>query len=301
MSTNNNKARKSIESSIKAHVVNYLDVSYKANEESLTILDELCAMSKNLFFKVKDNLGTAIVIPTVLGGLIQLIELGSINTSYIRFFSANQLIPDGLIAVLILILASIIFTIYKKLFSKNLNLLNLTNFVNLPSYSMVIYFAVISLFFLGSIYYLYNYDTYMSIQDIPIILLAFNVAFLALVLHVKDVSFALSFYILRKYNTDKFIVEASRYYSFCIGLVLLIIFLLLSIKLVLTQLDSINQPYNLDNYANLEERIADDYNGIDKQGYELLYFNDLYTFVEIKKPDDKEKKVAIYKTEDVLF
>ena len=122
-----------------------------------------------------------------------------------------------------------------------------------------------------------------------------------MVLHVKDVSFALSFYVLRKYDTDKFIVEASRYYSFFIGLVLLIIFLLLSIKLVLTQLDSINKPYNLDNYTNLEERIADDYNGIEKQDYELLYFNDLYTFIEIEKPQDDKKKVVIYKTEDVLF
>lgn len=249
MSTNNNKACKSIESSIKAHTVNYLDVSYIADEESLTILDELYAMSKKLFIKVKDNLGTAIVIPTVLGGLIQLVELGSINTSYIRFFSASQLIPDGLIVVLTVIFVSIVFIIYNKLLSKNSHLLNLINFVNLPIYSIVIYFAVISLFSLVSIYHLYNYDTYMSIQNIPIILLALNAAFLAFVLHVKDVSFTLSSYVLRKYNTDKLIVEASRYYSFCVGLVLLLIFSLLSIKFVLSQLESINKPYNLDNYT----------------------------------------------------
>lgn len=302
MSTNKNKARKIFESSIKAHTVNYLDVSYKkANEKSLTILDELYAISKSLFFKVKDNLGTAIVIPTVLGGLIQLVELGSINISYIRFFSANQLIPDGLIVVLTVILVSIVFIIYNKLLSKNLNLLNLTNFVKLPIYSIVLYFAIISVFLSVSIYYLYNYDTYMSIQNISVILLALNAAFLAFILHVKDVSFALSFYVLRKYNTDKLIVEASRYYSFCIGLALLLIFLLLSIKLVLTQLNSINKPYNLDNYTSLEERIVDDYSGIDKQDYKLLYFNDLYTFIEIKKPQDNRIKVVIYKTEDVLF
>jgi uncharacterized membrane protein YozB (DUF420 family) len=52
----------------------------------------------------KDNLSLIILLPTILGGLWQLIELSSLSFSFVRFFSVTQLLPDGLLILTMIIL-----------------------------------------------------------------------------------------------------------------------------------------------------------------------------------------------------
>ena len=54
-------------------------------------------------------------------------------------------------------------------------------------------------------------------------------------------------------------------------------------------------PERLANYEYVKSRIEEDY-GKD-QKYDIRYFNDKYTFIEITK----DKSIAIYKTDDILF
>lgn len=61
----------------------------------------------SLLEKIKSNLALIILLPAVFGGLWQIIELARISISYIRFFSATQLVPDGLL--MLFILASLYF------------------------------------------------------------------------------------------------------------------------------------------------------------------------------------------------
>ncbi len=59
---------------------------------------------------IKDNIAIIVLIPTVLGGLIQLFKLGMIDLRYIRYFSVTQLVPDGLLAILLLcIITAIVY------------------------------------------------------------------------------------------------------------------------------------------------------------------------------------------------
>jgi hypothetical protein len=46
---------------------------------------------------IKNNISLLVLLPTVAGGLWQLLELLSLGTPYIRFFSLTQLVPDGLL------------------------------------------------------------------------------------------------------------------------------------------------------------------------------------------------------------
>jgi len=58
----------------------------------------------NKFFNytwIKDNISMLILFPTICGGLWQIIELSSIGTQYIRFFSISQLVSDGLLILYI--------------------------------------------------------------------------------------------------------------------------------------------------------------------------------------------------------
>lgn len=64
----------------------------------------------NLYKQLKDNLSVILLVPTILGGIWQLLELSSISASFIRFFSFTQLIADGL---LILFVLTIFFISYR--------------------------------------------------------------------------------------------------------------------------------------------------------------------------------------------
>lgn len=55
---------------------------------------------------IKENLSLIVVVPAFIGGLWQSIELMSISTPYIRFFSVSQIIPDGILILLFFLTAS---------------------------------------------------------------------------------------------------------------------------------------------------------------------------------------------------
>jgi hypothetical protein len=59
---------------------------------------------------VKENIQIIVLVPTILGGLWQILELSLISTSMIRFFSISQLVADGL---LILFLGGVIYLAYR--------------------------------------------------------------------------------------------------------------------------------------------------------------------------------------------
>lgn len=58
---------------------------------------------------IKNNIAMIALIPTFAGGLLQLIKLGLISVSMIRFFSISQLVTDGIIILLFLSFPILIF------------------------------------------------------------------------------------------------------------------------------------------------------------------------------------------------
>lgn len=65
-------------------------------------------LNHNIFLKnhlsfnnFKENLPIILIIPTSLGGIWQLLELSNLGIPYIRFFSVAQLLPDGLVVIVI--------------------------------------------------------------------------------------------------------------------------------------------------------------------------------------------------------
>ncbi|WP_348814152.1 hypothetical protein, partial [Flavobacterium maritimum] len=49
-------------------------------------------------------LSVLVIVPAFIGGLWQIIELSNISITYIRFFSISQIVPDGLLILLFLLL-----------------------------------------------------------------------------------------------------------------------------------------------------------------------------------------------------
>ncbi len=60
---------------------------------------------------VKDNLSMILLVPTILGGLWQVLELSSISSSFIRFFSFSQLVADGILILFLISIFSVSYSI----------------------------------------------------------------------------------------------------------------------------------------------------------------------------------------------
>ena len=52
---------------------------------------------------MQKHIGIIVLLPTIIGGIWQILELGSLGTPYIRFFSVSQLVSDGLLVCYILL------------------------------------------------------------------------------------------------------------------------------------------------------------------------------------------------------
>ncbi len=69
---------------------------------------------KHYYELIKDNLSMIILLPTIMGGLWQILELSNMSISFIRFFSATQLLPDGLLILFIILPLYIAYKISPK-------------------------------------------------------------------------------------------------------------------------------------------------------------------------------------------
>jgi len=73
---------------------------------------------KKQYLHLKDNLSIIILIPTIIGGIWQLLELSSISTSFIRFFSISQLVADGILVLFICTVFYFSFKLSTKMIGK---------------------------------------------------------------------------------------------------------------------------------------------------------------------------------------
>lgn len=62
---------------------------------------------KEVLNDIKDYWSLIVVIPPLIGGLFQILELSLISSSYIRFFSVTQALVDGLLFLFFVILLSL--------------------------------------------------------------------------------------------------------------------------------------------------------------------------------------------------
>ncbi|MFV8390743.1 hypothetical protein [Flavobacterium sp. LB1P71] len=119
-----------------------------------TILLEIQKEFKsNPILFIRENLSLIIGIPTLLGGLWQVVELSRLSFSYLRFFSISQIVPDGLLIISVIIILWLILYWYVIIFrvedDENKELLkeNLKTKSPFPKYItlllILIYFTII--------------------------------------------------------------------------------------------------------------------------------------------------------------
>lgn len=254
---------------------------------------------ENEYYKgVKENLSIILLVPTLLGGLWQIIELSRISTSFIRFFSVSQIIPDG---ILILFFLSFLYAGLMIAYShfKSYTLQELFKGFNKDENVkgvIIINSAMFSVSLL-SFYLLYpGFESFWNERTLaPAVVFVTVPAFLIVVFGL----FFSSITLLK--------VLASRI-GFKIGIkviqfgmaVLMLLLLYVGIGLCFVFASAFHKnfsfPHNFKNIEYLDCKIS--HGKFGKYKHQVLYFNDKYAFVKYEV--DKKEIIEVFDFKDLL-
>lgn len=283
---------------------------------------------KNLFKKLNDNLSLILLIPTLLGGIWQIQKLFAIDFNLIRYFSITQLIPDGILILIYLIICLfgiipiVILTsfFYVKINEKN-KLIESTNtdIENIQNKTKTTlsedFDALIEVYRHKSKKYeltkeliSFKFKKFYYVFIINII-----ICFLLIVLDyfiIKKYDFRDSIYFINYlsyiyiYNkffdsTNQLLNKGLNFIKYDFGDIVFLFFIFLLPFFFLSGINKItNGFYTNENNTAL---ILDFKKSNPNSDFEILYLNDSYIFVNEKCNDSlKTEKIKIYPFEDTL-
>lgn len=257
---------------------------------------------------IKNNKTLILFIPTILGGIWQFLELYSIDTIYIRFFSITQLISDGLVILFVTLPLLLFYYLllyiganYNKVFRKNAFNFNRYIFVLIFLFSLLIVVGTMISVFME---YVVISESIMEISNA--IGISLMLAFYLGVFNLSSNKIRSGFLDKKKrikilMNFDLFIFMIKSFTMFFLFIVLLTL-----IKLISSNYSFPEDSLNINNVYSLLET---DYN-LESKKCKIAYMNDTYTFIEYSYPKEKDemttasdtiaKKIIIYKTDELF-
>lgn len=255
-------------------------------------------MKKILDF-IKDYFTIIVSIPPLLGAIWQIINLSKISFSYIRFFSVTQLIADGIIILITIILISFypfifffgksskpkeeteteseyFYTIFTKV--KNISL-------SKGIFSLVFSFFLIYEVYKFNIFFIKNLDNIFTIFTVLPINIILYLAIPILALRGKNY--------LINYNTKTLKIISQ------INILFLILITIIIANLYYNRFNQLMLfPDNLENQTKIENKLNESY---PNKKVELIYNNDKYLFYSISSDSIKKNdKIKIVPFEELF-
>jgi hypothetical protein len=266
---------------------------------------------KGIYSRIKNNLNIILLVPTMIGGLWQMVELASISPAYIRFFSITQLIPDGLLILFVITVLYISIKLgiltFKRYFVKEID----RN--GQPSlWSSIALFVVM----ITTIWYfareLYAYPIFGKV-DISLSEVFFTIVMTIFLIGLFGVSvlrllryifFANQEWIWGKLDDEQFKCKVKRWINNTMPYILLFS-IVFALKVLMVDLmpfwrqsrNSLMSSSSLLNSNNISHYVEENYDSSNK--IEILYFNDKYIFIKIH-PSKNSMKILVLKF-DKLF
>ncbi|MBS7255857.1 hypothetical protein [Flavobacterium branchiicola] len=231
-----------------------------------------------LYNNIKDNLSMIALIPTLFGGIWQIIKLGNLSSNMIRFFSISQLLSDGILFLLIVVLP-LIFTVPIILVEDENQIKSnddvLEEKMDKDFLSIIIYIAG----FILILFSLFQVPKYITIDNISSLVECISYMYMLL---------GILFFIMYKFITKDVFIHKLFFSSYAI------------IICCVTFISYSNISKNFNNISNFDHMI----NKLEKKERysekpKILYFNDKYIFIELVIK--KNKKSILIKKIDDLF
>lgn len=267
--------------------------------------------------KYKNILPLILILPTLVGGLWQILELTFIDPSLIRFFSISQLISDGILILSIFV----IFAFYLYFLNNHFDFKDLMKFdISKRKFNFLQFLAALFILLFTSLFYYFGFkdfgSDYYEHSRLGELLIQFLFAGIFLPLMIKGILiisqeiFILLFFnnrvlkvkYVRQFRNEEGILYYAVYFLSKLLMVLYIIFFIALITILIEFRNKILYPQNLENIKNIFEQVHNEFGKNQKSS--ILYFNDTYIFVELmneKANNENPARIKIYKTDDVLF
>ncbi|OCB70199.1 hypothetical protein [Flavobacterium crassostreae] len=240
---------------------------------------------------LKENLNIIIVVPAFIGGLWQALELMNIDYSYIRFFSISQIVPDGILILIFLIIAfsSAMFGLFADTIffikdeTKPIEYLGTDDYEKYRKKELRKWKILFVLIYVGSLAYyirfMFSKPIYREFK--------FDVVLICLIIFWLNNVLNRCYYFAK--DTSKELFKMCNFF-------LLILYLIIGNYFSKNLHKIFIVP---DNIINIEKVISEVNIKFPNSKQELLYFNDKYIFFKIT---DKLKKEKVYITKiDNLF
>lgn len=240
----------------------------------------------------KDNIVMFVAVPTVLGGIWQIICLTTISFSYVRFFSATQLLPDGIIIFVILASYYLLYLLvrkYKDAFSNRLVI----------KFSQSNSRLVLAILFYGFQILALSYFLAINLpkQNQPYDLMSF-ILFGVVILWVLIITGSLSS--IGLIISRRFIKRSERKEFYKTSRILNFLEAALIVYIIIGAIRSFNKsfliPAKTENFTELLQSLKQKDSAAN---YEIVYMNDLYIFVNKTKFNTKNS-IIIYKVESIF-
>ena len=287
---------------------------------------------KELIFRfinfIRENLTLFILVPTVLGGLWQVISLLNVGIPYLRFFSITQLISDGLILMLMIPLF-LMFPI-TAIFLGNL-FKRIINDSSSKWHTSTIALTIITLLLIGYQFYIIDIGFEMFLNRRSLLKsVNYEVGIFMFFIPTVMILAAVQKKLIKRFKLyssnilSKSIGKAQKILKTILVKVLQFWFDFWSILIMLSgstwmvitfnifsSLGDYYMPLNLINTEMIYKTIKQNYN-LNPQEFKVSYLNDTYIFIEYNTLDKKEidslnkasrsipMNVIILKT-DILF
>ena len=242
---------------------------------------------KKLIVFFKENKEIIILIPTLLGGLYQILNIVIlVGMPYVRYFSVSQVIPDGLLISItifwIYVVFKIIFSIYKDVNKKSENQIE-------HSFLFNAFYILLSCSF--GAYFIYLMSVEKDFSTFGSLLMRYAAYAVATIFIWAGIKHFLTVTSLDNWIKSKCSNINADLKDFLIKL-LIIICLGILIRLVPNEIAVINEIFikvnNFENYSSFSKEIQKTYNM--KLEPQLLYINKDYAFFKIT---DEEEKILI--------
>lgn len=244
---------------------------------------------------LKEYLSILIVIPAFVGGIWQAIELMSISIPYIRFFSISQIVSDGILILMFLIIAfsyqflgwfaDILF--FEKGKPEPAEVLSAEDYEKYKRNKLIYWLIYFIIFYVLSVFYIYRlFDEKTTLSDFKVLVVTTFFSVFILNRSLDNCYF---------YAKDKH----KQIFKACNGL-LLVLYFVFALYLSKRIHNLFIAPTNIINIEQVEKDVAHKYPNT-KQ--ELLYFNDKYIFIKIinKIKMDKKGKVLKHTSEKIYI
>lgn len=243
--------------------------------------------------KIKDNLPILIIIPTAIGGIWQILELAAFGPSYIRFFSAPQLLPDGL---LILGMTTVIL-IYVFYLTQIYEYYKFEYYINKSFKHLITILILNFITAVGLTIYISNSFKEIKTFTVFVIYIAIIYFLLKCILFIIQLIITISYKKSEREvkNLDEFVTNFKNqdFHQPNVGwttLVFLVFISFTAIFLIKPLRNFAYYPTNLENLSKLENELIKNFRLCTPP--KLEYFNKDYLFYEIEV-DDKKRTYII--------